>query len=137
MLVRDGIRRMYGAEPEDCFYYLTLYNENYVQPPMPEGVEDGIVRGHVPLPRRAEPSARTARRSSRAVRWCCRRSRRSRCSPSTTTSRADVWSVTGWKQLRDDALDVRAVEPAAPDRAAAHAVRHRAARRHRRARSSR
>ena len=45
VLVRDGIRRMYGPEPEDCFYYLTLYNENYVQPPMPEGVEDGIVRG--------------------------------------------------------------------------------------------
>ena len=45
VLVRDGIRRMYGAEPEDCYYYLTLYNENYVQPPMPEGVEEGIVRG--------------------------------------------------------------------------------------------
>src|SRR3954451_14088416 len=45
VIVRDGIRRMYGPEPEDCFYYVTLYNENYVQPPMPEGVEDGIVRG--------------------------------------------------------------------------------------------
>src|SRR5919204_243803 len=45
VIVQDGIRRMYGPEPEDCFYYLTLYNENYVQPPMPEGVEDGIVRG--------------------------------------------------------------------------------------------
>src|SRR4029079_7852292 len=45
VLVRAGIRRMYGPEAEDCYYYLTLYNENYVQPPMPEGVEDGIVRG--------------------------------------------------------------------------------------------
>ena len=45
VIVRDGIERMYGAEPEDCFYYLTLYNENYAQPAMPEGVEDGIVRG--------------------------------------------------------------------------------------------
>ena len=70
-----------------------------------EGVEDGIVRGHVPLPRRRRRARRTARRSSRADRWCCRRSRRSSCSPSTTTSRADVWSVPGWKQLRDDALD--------------------------------
>ena len=41
---------------------------------------------------------------------------------------ADVWSVPGWKQLRDDALDVRALEPPAPERAAAYAVRHRAAR---------
>ena len=54
VLVRDGIRRMYGPEPEDCFYYLTLYNENYVQPPMPEGVEDGIVRGMYLLPPAAE-----------------------------------------------------------------------------------
>jgi pyruvate dehydrogenase E1 component len=35
---------MYG-EHEDLFYYITLYNENYVQPPMPEGVSEGIIRG--------------------------------------------------------------------------------------------
>ena len=40
----------------------------------------------LPLPRAPTPSARTARRSSRAGRWCCRRSTRSSCSPSTTTS---------------------------------------------------
>ena len=45
VIIRDGIERMYGPEPEDCFYYLTLYNENYPMPAMPEGVEDGIVRG--------------------------------------------------------------------------------------------
>ena len=50
---------------------------------------------------------------------------------------ADVWSVPGWKQLRDDALDVRALEPPAPGGAAAHAVRDRAARATPRARSSR
>jgi pyruvate dehydrogenase E1 component len=45
VIVREGIERMYGAEPEDCYYYLTLYNENYSMPAMPEGVEDGIIRG--------------------------------------------------------------------------------------------
>ena len=54
MIIRDGIERMYGPEPEDCFYYLTLYNENYSLPAMPEGVEDGIVARALPLPRRAE-----------------------------------------------------------------------------------
>ena len=39
VIIQDGIRRMY-QEGEDRFYYLTVYNENYVQPPMPEG------RGH-------------------------------------------------------------------------------------------
>ncbi len=50
LIVRDGIERMYGPEPEDCFYYLTLYNENYPMPAMPEGVEEGIVPRPLPLP---------------------------------------------------------------------------------------
>ena len=40
----DGLRRMY-VEGEDIFYYLSLYNENYAMPPMPAGVEDGILKG--------------------------------------------------------------------------------------------
>ncbi len=45
-IVRDGIERMYGASPEDVFYYITLYNENYPQPTRPEGVTDeDILRG--------------------------------------------------------------------------------------------
>src|SRR6185369_15222294 len=43
-IVRDGIERMY-AKGEDVFYYVTLYNENYAQPPKPEGVDEGILRG--------------------------------------------------------------------------------------------
>jgi pyruvate dehydrogenase E1 component len=45
-IVRDGIERMYG-KGEDVFYYVTIHNENYVQPPLPEGdgVRDGILRG--------------------------------------------------------------------------------------------
>ena len=39
VIVQDGLRRMY-AEGEEVFYYLTLYNENYPMPPMPEGVEE-------------------------------------------------------------------------------------------------
>ena len=44
VIVADGLRRMY-VEGEDIFYYLTLYNENYEMPPMPEGVEEGILKG--------------------------------------------------------------------------------------------
>ena len=45
-IVRDGVERMY-AKGEDVFYYVTIHNENYVQPPLPEGddVRDGILRG--------------------------------------------------------------------------------------------
>ncbi len=45
-VVRDGIERMYGPKPEDVFYYITIYNENYAQPPRPDGVTDEeILRG--------------------------------------------------------------------------------------------
>src|SRR6185295_9847121 len=39
IIIREGIRRMYEAR-EDVFYYLTIYNENYPQPKMPEGVTE-------------------------------------------------------------------------------------------------
>src|SRR5215213_7264163 len=44
VIVQDGLRRMY-AEQEDVFYYLTVMNENYRHPGMPEGREEGILRG--------------------------------------------------------------------------------------------
>ncbi len=44
VIVADGLRRMY-VENENIFYYLALYNENYPMPPMPTGVEDGILKG--------------------------------------------------------------------------------------------
>jgi pyruvate dehydrogenase E1 component len=44
VIIQDGLRRM-GAEQEDVFYYLTIMNENYAHPAMPEGAEVGILRG--------------------------------------------------------------------------------------------
>ncbi len=43
-VVREGIERMY-TDGEDVFYYVTVYNENYAQPAMPAGAQEGIVRG--------------------------------------------------------------------------------------------
>ena len=45
VIVQDGIRRMYGEDQENIYYYLTLMNENYHQPAMPEGAEEGIRKG--------------------------------------------------------------------------------------------
>ena len=44
VIIADGLRRMY-VEGEEIFYYLSLYNENHAMPPMPAGVEDGILKG--------------------------------------------------------------------------------------------
>ncbi|MGL6314717.1 pyruvate dehydrogenase (acetyl-transferring), homodimeric type [Vibrio sp. WXL103] len=45
VIMQDGIRRMYGEDQENVFYYLTLMNENYAMPAMPEGAEEGIRKG--------------------------------------------------------------------------------------------
>ena len=81
-VIRDGIERMHGPKPEDIFYYVTIYNENYVQPPRPEGVTDkascagstGSPRHPTSGPTRIRPvsSARgrsSSRSSPRAISW--------------------------------------------------------------------
>ena len=44
VVIQDGVKRMF-EDKENCFYYLTTMNENYVQPAMPEGAEAGIIKG--------------------------------------------------------------------------------------------
>jgi pyruvate dehydrogenase E1 component len=118
VLVRDGIRRMYGPEPEDCFYYLTLYNENYVQPAMPEGVEDGIVRGmYLFRPAAGEHTHRAQILASGPMVLQALEAQEILAEHYDVA--ADVWSVPGWKQLRDDALECERwnrLHPAEPPR---------------------
>ena len=52
VIIQDGMRRMF-QEGENKFYYITTMNENYVQPEMPEGVEEGIIKGMYCLKRSA------------------------------------------------------------------------------------
>jgi pyruvate dehydrogenase E1 component len=118
VIVRDGIRRMYGPEAEDCFYYVTLYNENYVQPPMPEGVEDGIVRGMYLL--KAGPGGHTHRAQILASGpMVLQALEAQKMLAEQYDVDADVWSVPGWKQLRDDAIECERwnrLHPADPPR---------------------
>jgi len=44
VIIQDGLKRMF-QEKENCYYYITLMNENYVHPDMPKGVEEGIIKG--------------------------------------------------------------------------------------------
>ncbi|MDR6160955.1 pyruvate dehydrogenase (acetyl-transferring), homodimeric type [Pseudomonas fluorescens] len=55
VIIQDGMRRMY-VENEDIFYYITLLNENYAHPPMPEGVEQDILKGMYRLSASAQPA---------------------------------------------------------------------------------
>ncbi|MGX1220015.1 pyruvate dehydrogenase (acetyl-transferring), homodimeric type [Streptomyces ambofaciens] len=106
VIVRDGLRRMYGERPEDVFYYLTVYNEPKHQPAMPPvpGIEEGIVRG-IYRYRPAEAPATGPRlqllASGTAIHWALRAQE---LLASDWGVGADVWSVTSWTELRRDAM---------------------------------
>ena len=103
VIVADGIRRMYGPDPEDCWYYLTLYNENLVMPPKPDGVDEGIVRGlyrFADAPTAGQPATILASGSAMGAALDAQR-----LLAEGFGVAAEVWSATSWKALREDALD--------------------------------
>ncbi len=104
VIIQDGIRRMY-EDGEDCFYYITMYNEDYAQPAMPEGdgVREGILRGIYKFkaadkgPRKVQlfgsgPILNEVLRAQEIL-------------AEKYNIAADVWSVTSYNELRRDCLD--------------------------------
>ncbi len=103
VIVRDGLERMY-TRGEDVFYYLTLYNEDYPMAPMPEGVEEGILRG---LYRFRRGGAGTKRAQLFGSGVILREALRAQALLAERHDvAADVWSVTCYQQLRNEALAV-------------------------------
>jgi len=102
-ILRDGIRRMYGPEPEDCFYYLTLYNENYVMPEMPSGASDGILRGLYRFAPAPEGPSRRATILFSGTAWRAAIEAQRLLADDFDVA-ADCWSATSYKLLREDAL---------------------------------
>jgi pyruvate dehydrogenase E1 component len=107
-IVRDGVHRMYGEEPENVFYYLTVYNEPYVQPAEPEDLDvEGLLKG-LYLYRPAQGSGEDAPRaqvlaSGVAMNWALEAQQRL---ADEWQVAADVWSATSWNELRRQAVDV-------------------------------
>ncbi len=109
-IVREGIERMYGASPQDVFYYLTLYNENYAMPARPEWVTDddiagGLYRfkpapdgvggdGHAPLRATLLAGGSIMQQALRAQQLLAERG-----------VAAEVWSALSYQLLRNEALD--------------------------------
>jgi pyruvate dehydrogenase E1 component len=102
VIVADGLRRMY-AEGEDIFYYLTLYNENYEMPPMPEGVAEGILKGLYRFKPGPENKALKAHifGSGPILREALRAQA---ILAAQFDVSADVWSATSYKLMRNEAL---------------------------------
>jgi pyruvate dehydrogenase E1 component len=102
MIVLDGMKRMY-EDLEDAIYYITVQNENYRHPPMPQGVEEGIIRGIYKLSTTDAGSKRPKvqlfgsgailREAQRAAEILAERYQIS----------SNLWSVTSYTELARDA----------------------------------
>ncbi|MFI1619850.1 pyruvate dehydrogenase (acetyl-transferring), homodimeric type [Streptomyces lydicus] len=117
VIVKDGLRRMYGENPEDVFYYLTVYNEPKQQPAMPEGVEEGILKGLYRFKEAADATSESPRAqllaSGTAIHWALEAQR---LLAEDWDVAADVWSATSWGELRRDALECDAARLDGEDR---------------------
>src|SRR5579864_9215402 len=101
VIVQDGIRRMY-QEQENRFYYLTLYNENYAMPPMPEGVTEGILQGIYKLKSAEKGKASLQLFGSGPI--VNEAVRAQTILAERYGIAANVWSVTSYNELRREAL---------------------------------
>jgi len=105
VIVQDGMRRMF-QDGEDVFYYLTLYNENYLMPAMPDGVEEGILKGLYKF--QTGPAGKKHKAQILGSGPILREALRAQAIlASDYDVSADVWSATNYKLLRSDALNAR------------------------------
>jgi pyruvate dehydrogenase E1 component len=102
VIIADGLKRMF-VEQEDIFYYLALYNENYPQPPMPGGVEDGIVKGLYKFKAGYDGAKIKAHIfGSGSIMQSALKAQLILAEKYGVS--ADVWSATSYKLLRSDAI---------------------------------
>jgi pyruvate dehydrogenase E1 component len=117
VIIQDGLRRMV-REQENVFYYITCMNENYVHPAMPNGVEDGILKGIYLLQVGSQGKIRVQLMGSgtilREVLGAAELLFNDFGIPS------DVWSVTSFNELRRDALAVERWNQLHPEEDAKH-----------------
>jgi pyruvate dehydrogenase E1 component len=115
VVVQDGIKRMY-EDGEDAFYYITMYNEDYAQPAMPEGVAEGIIKGLYKL-KPAEGEATVQLFGSGPILNEVLRAQTILAEKYKV--HADVWSVPSYTEVRRDALAVERwnrLHPAEPEK---------------------
>ncbi len=113
VIIREGLRRMYG-ENENVYYYLTLMNENYAHPAMPEGVEEGIIKGMYRL------ESRDGKKEHRVQLLGCGTILNEVRAAATLLEEdfgigSDVWSVTSFTELAREGHHVRRWNMLHPD----------------------
>ena len=101
IIIQDGIRRMY-VEQEDVFYYITVMNEPWEQPAMPEGVRDGILKGMYLCKKSVKKDAKLRAQLMGSGAILLEALKAQQILEDKFGVAADVWSVTSYKQLYMD-----------------------------------
>ncbi len=115
VIIQEGMRRMY-KEQENLFYYITLYNENYNQLPMPEGVAEGIIKGIYKLKAASGKPKAHLFGSGPMINEVLKAQQ---MLSEQYKIQTDVWSVTSYNELRRDALTTERwnrLHPAEPEK---------------------
>ena len=103
VILQDGMQRMY-EDGEDVFYYITMYNEDYAMPEMPEGAREGIVRGIYRL--KPAPGGKAVAQLFGSGPILNEVLRAQEILAEKYGVQTDVWSVTSYSELRREALGV-------------------------------
>ena len=99
VIIKDGIQKMY-IENKNYFYYITTMNENYEQPEMPEGSEDGIIKGLYKFETCTKPQVRLIGSGS-----ILRESIKAAELLKKYDIKSEVWSATSFNLLRKDGME--------------------------------
>lgn len=104
VIIHDGMQRMYQKQ-EDIYYYITLMNENYVHPAMPEGVEEGIIKGMYLL-KQTLPSSKLRVQLLGSGTILLEALHAAELLEKNHGIGADIWSVTSFTELRKEAMHI-------------------------------
>ncbi len=116
-IVESGLARMFGQDPENVFFYITVYNEPYVQPPEPENFDpEGVLRGIYRYHAATERRSNTAQILASGVSMPAALKAAEMLAAEWDVA-ADVWSVTSWGELNRDGVSIQKAQlrnPAQP-----------------------
>ncbi len=113
-IVKRGLKRMFGPDPDDVFYYLTVYNENYAQPPRPNGVEQGIMDGLYKWAAHPDGTNQDVSIFFSGTANLAAREAQEELAQHYGVG-AELWSATSYKKLREQALKVERWNRLHPD----------------------
>jgi len=115
VIIRDGIKRMF-EDQENIYYYITVMNENYAMPEMPKGAKEGIIKGMYKFKPSMMKNAKLKAQLFGSGTILNQVLQAQEILEKDYKVAADVWSVTSYKELRREALEVERWNMLNPDK---------------------